>query len=219
MLGQIRQLDSSVLPEPSRGHSLSFPVHANMEASQLVHPSPDLSLSKPHLQKRQYDVRCTIKGPGNPHRMVSSLSNGSTDLQCSRHSTRRPVCIPSQQPITNLLFPPCQSSGLGNRRIEHQLEGDLGLCVPSNLSAPPCPTEHQSRDMQDTSDRPFLAKTGLVSLTPGSPSPSTSGLTKVPRSPDTTNLQGTSSRSRQSSSFCLDAIKQPVKEVNSMHFR
>ena len=54
--GQIRQLDSNVIPEPSRGHSLSFHVHANMEASQLVHTSPDLhldlSLSKPPLWKR-----------------------------------------------------------------------------------------------------------------------------------------------------------------------
>ena len=89
-------------------------------------------------------------------------------------------------------------SGLGNRRIEHQQEGDPGLCIPSNLSAPPCPREDRSRDMQNTSDRPFLAKTGLVSSTPGSPSPSTSGLAKAPRSPDTTNLQGSSSRSRQS---------------------
>ena len=50
--GQIRQLNSSVVTEPSRGHSLSFPVHANMEASRLVHPLPDLSPSKPPLWKR-----------------------------------------------------------------------------------------------------------------------------------------------------------------------
>ena len=173
-----------------------------MEASQLMHSLLDLSPKKPPLRKRKYDRRCTIKGPGNLHRMVSSSSNGSTDLQCSGHSTHRPVCIPSQQPVTNLLFLPCQSSG-----IEHQLEGDPGLYIPSNLSAPPCSREDRSSDMQDTSDRPFLAKTDMVSSTPGSPSPSTSGLAKAPRCPDTTNLQGTSSRSRQSSSFFLDAIK------------
>ena len=86
-------------------------------------------------------------------------------------------------------------------------KGDPGLCISSNLSAPPCPREDRSKDMQDTSDYNFLAKTGLVSSTPGSPSLTTSGLAKVPRSPDTTNLQSTSSRSRQSLSLCLDAIK------------
>ena len=132
-----------------------------MEASQLVHPSPDLSLSKPPLRKRKYDRRCTIKGPGNLRRMVSSSSNGSTDLQRSGHSTHRPVCIPSQQPVTNLLFLPCQSSGLGNRRIEHQLEGDPGLYISSNLSAPPCPGEDRSSDMQDAI-KMFFRTAGLT---------------------------------------------------------
>ena len=146
--------------EPSRGHSLSFPVHAKMEASQLVHSSPNLSPSNPPLRKR----------------------NTIADLQCWDTPHIDLFCIPSQQPVTNLLFSPCQSSGLGNRRIEHQLEGDPGLCLPSNLSAPSCPRQKTDQEIcKILLIAPFWPRQAWFPWLLDLPSPSTSGLAKAPQ--------------------------------------
>ena len=62
-------------------------MHANMESSQLVHPSPDLSLSKPPLRKSKCDRRCTIFNVlDTPHiDLFTSHLNNQLPTFCSRH--------------------------------------------------------------------------------------------------------------------------------------
>ena len=116
------QFHGGLLHKSPRGYPLTFPLHAHVGTSEVVHSSSDMTTGAPSIQERERHRRCTLTGSRSANRVVPPPSHSPTNNKYSGHTSHRPVCIPSQPPASNRLHTSRSSSSLGVGLPEPRLD-------------------------------------------------------------------------------------------------
>ena len=102
-LGDLRQCNSSVLPQQARGDPFSGNVSNNMVPDGILQPQGNFAKGSAHPGLSECDSRQSfMQGQDNTNRMVTSSKTFSDDLPNLAQTNGRHVCNQNEQQTTSL---------------------------------------------------------------------------------------------------------------------
>ena len=173
----VRQHNRGGLYKQAGGDKVLVPVSLNLGPLCLVlgqqGPVSSLSLA------REAKLPCgrPIQREGQSDRMEPAREHSAVSIPVVGETAHRPVCKQGECETPHVLHAGPGQFGLGNRRVQHQLGGDLRLRVSPHLTNPQGSEEVTVGTLPDAPNSSAMAETTLVSNTgvvarespPGSP--------------------------------------------------
>ena len=161
---QNRQHNSSVLSEPTRGCKNPVSVSTIRESPSLVQIEIHCSHGKVCSGQTEHPSGLSKSVPhGSKLRMDSGSFSSGTHLADVVQTSDRSVCLSVQQTPSSVRVSSARPGSMGGRCTVDQLGKSSGLRFSSHSSAGESHKEDKGRSSKSHSDRPFLARSGVVS--------------------------------------------------------
>jgi len=159
----VRQYNSCIIPEQTRGDSFNISVHANMEYLATSNKSKHLVESGLYCRPTQCSSRSIVQNSYTSNRVDAEQSSTGKHFSQMGFSNDRSFCISSEQTSTDILYvdPPSYSSSIGCN--DNFVGQNVCVCVSANMPGSTSSTVHETVSMHDSSDFTSLAETPLVS--------------------------------------------------------
>ena len=157
------QLHSGILHKQTRGDTItisSVPRHGGMELLPLT---PDLGNSKTYPRSVQHRSRFRLEKPQQPHGMDPGQNDLPEDNTKVLHSNGGLVCVPHQQPASELCGTIPRSRVYHNGCFSAALEPVDSIHTCPNSANTTNPSETSAGPSNRTGDSSNLARTALVS--------------------------------------------------------
>lgn len=160
----VRQLDHSLLHQSPRGNEvpLSLSKKKNLGPTSPMQTPQHFHQGDPPCRPGERDGRRPLQGNPSGNRMVSVPGLGQPHIQHFRPSDDRPLRIPDQCQVTNLLHQVFPSTGVGYRCSSNFLGQSPRLRIPSVVPNSKSSPEARSLQHNSTSRSPLLAEPTMV---------------------------------------------------------
>lgn len=163
----VRQLDHSLLHQSPRGNEVPLSLSKDLGPTSSMQTPQHFHQGDPPCRPGERDGRRPLQGNPSGNRMVSVPGLGQSHIQHFRPSDDRPLRIPDQCQVTNLLHQVFPSTGVGYRCSSNFLGQSPRLRIPSVVPNSKSPPEAQSLQRNSTSRSPLLAEPTMVPDPPG----------------------------------------------------
>ena len=176
-VGSVGQHDGGGIHKQAGRDKVLVPVSFSLGPLRLVldqsGPARSLSLA------REAKLPCgrSLQREDQSDRMEPAQRHSAASVPVARETQHRPVCKQGECEAPNVLHEVPGQHVLGDRRVQHQLGGDVRVCVSPHLTDPQSSDEIGGGTLSDAPHSSAMAETTLVSNTgvvprespPGSP--------------------------------------------------
>lgn len=208
-----RQFDGCSLHQSSRGDEISLSLSSYEGPAEVVYSAGNISLCSSHSRETEYSGGQSLQGSFPQSNRVVTISSGSSNSVCGDFSALdRPVCVDQESQTSSVLLKESGRESIGHGRSIDLVEGDDGLCLPSNLTDCKSPSENREGGLSDSSDSSILASTALVSQRHEADSWAALSSSSDSGSPQDAGIEGSVSRSRSSAPNCMAIVTKRLQE-------
>ena len=162
------QLHSGSVPEQTRRDKVPDVMCSHHEDDLMVSGTQDHAEGDPHRGCDEHARGRSVQRKTIRSCRDQPVTSGSANHVCQiLPPSDRPVCVPQEQTATSVLLPDTRSRGVRGGRSVSELGGNVGVCLPSDLTTTKSSGEGGSRRMLHSSRGSLLAKTRVVSTNGG----------------------------------------------------
>ena len=150
--GQNRQHTCSSLHQSSRGNKVCGSVQSSSRALEVVSASSDNSLSRASPRNSQPGCRPSFTHFQRSHIVDDkSTSPQRSIIITSSKPIDRPVCVSSEQTVSNLLQLETRSRRMGDKCLQFPMDTERPLCFPTILPGGKSSSKSHTRQVSEPS--------------------------------------------------------------------
>ena len=203
-VGFFRQLNSGLIYQQGRRHSLLRNVCFDVENSGMVQCQGDPYKSQTYPRESQCNSRFPVQeGQGHPDRVVSPSSGLSRNLPSLAQANGGSFCHQLECQTANLRISCPRRQGLADRCVEHLLGGSGRLCFLSSSHPSSVSSENDHLQVQGHCDSTRVAGDALVLGSGGIVSQDSTEASSSAQSPEATLRSQISQESGVSEPPCV----------------
>lgn len=185
-IDQKRQHQRSSIHQSSRGDEVSKPLFSDLGIMADSDSGRDRIEICPYSRQEKCVSRSVESGKNSPNRMVFEQDSCQSDFSFMGKSNGGSVCLLREQTDGDILFldstPECLSNGCTNDILGKHVR----ICLSPNLSYSESVVLYEAVPLQNNSDSPIMATETLVSTNIGTTSGSSSSVTNLGESTEST---------------------------------
>ena len=211
-VGSNGQLDCRCLYQQARGYSVQNNVSGGYKSVDLG-SQEEYSLNCPtHTREAECACRFALqRWTDTTNRMVSVTNNIQETLQRIHHTLDRPICNTVEQETGQLCVSNSRQPGSSDRCTVNVMEGNVGLCIPSNTHSDESVEQNHIRSMQNDANSTCVSNSKLVSSSPKSTNRRASGLASHKGHAQAAKSRNLPYKSRKAPTTRLDIVREAVR--------
>ena len=209
---EVRQLDSGVVHQETRGHSVSNSVHRGVEVAEVVQRAQCVVEAEAHRRNPEHYGRPTVQAQGGTNGVDTVSSSGRVGVLDFGKTTDRSVCNRTESPAANFLQQIPGTRVLSSGRSGNELGRNLGVCVPTNSVSSKSTTQGaRQQKLQNVASGAGVATKALVHGVGANAVQSTSSASRTGRSVVSEQGQDSTPKSRIAQTSGEANIKQKLR--------
>ena len=210
-LCSVRQLHSSLVHQPPRGHSVCPAVCDNVAAPALVHGPRHIPLRDPHPGRGEQRGRCPVPGLDLTDRVDPEPGNCPLPVSAHRPTTRRPVCGSKQPSAAGILRKGVRPLCVADRCPSDSVGWPVSVCLSPDISHSSGSHEARTGGLQSPPHSSVLASPAVVREACPTAGSQAGGSTAEGRYPLSARLRSPSPSSGESPPNVLGFVTQSLR--------